>query len=94
MRIPLKPTKTFRGTWKDRAGESTDYLKTTSKIGPRVTVHRWTDTNEVVVRAITGGGWKGKKPFAEFAKIELSNPTETELEAAIEKCAQALPFQE
>ncbi len=87
----MKAMKTFRGTWKGRAGESTDYLKTSDKIGPRVVVHRWTDTNEVSVRAVTGDGWKGKKPFSEFAKVELKNPTGPELDAAIAQCEQALP---
>ncbi len=90
----MKAQKTFRGMWLDRAGESTEYLKTSSKLGPRVIVHRWTDTNEVDVRAVTGDGWRGtptKNRFAEFAKVDLKNPTPAELEAAIAQCEKALP---
>ena len=87
----MQAQKTFRGTWKGRAGESTDYLKTSDKLGPRVIVHRWTDTNEVSVRAVTGDAFKGKKPFSEFAKVELKAPTTPELEQAIAQCERALP---
>lgn len=86
----MKAQKTFRGTWLDRAGEQTEYLKTSSKLGPRVIVHRWTDTNGVDVRAVTGDAWQGKKPFAEFLQIDLKNPTPAELEAAIAQCEKAL----
>lgn len=74
---------TFTGTWLGRAGKATDYLLKTSAVGPRVYVHRWTDTGETTISAITGDAWKKPEGFREFSKITLSGEQATD--AAVEQ---------
>ena len=64
--------KEFTGTWLGRPGTSTVHHLTKSEIGPRVDVHRWHDTGEVVVRGIDGDAWRGRRPFREVFHRGLS----------------------
>lgn len=84
----MKRTKILRGKWFDRAGESYQLLMTDA-VGPRVDVHRWHDTNEVIVRAIVGDGRKPDE-FREFSSKTLQAPTDSELAAAENEATQML----
>jgi hypothetical protein len=85
----VKRTNTKRATWKGRPGETYDLLVTSRPLGKRVNVHRWTDTNEVEVRAIDGDG-RDPDAFHEYSNENLYNPSATELAEAEHRALQAL----
>lgn len=91
----LTQKRLFRGTWtgadgNDRKGTSQEYLKTSRSDGPRVVVHHWLDTGEVVVSAVKGNAFKNSAGFKQFVRIEHLNPTPAALRAMMELAAQAL----
>lgn len=85
----MKRTNTRHSTWKGRPGSTYDLLVTTRALGPRVNVHRWTDTNTVEVRAIKGDG-RDRATFCEYSNETLQDPTPAQLAEAEHRGLQAL----
>jgi hypothetical protein len=79
----------FRGNWNGRPGISQDYLKTSSPTGPRVVVHRWTDSTAVEVRALVGDG-RDSHSFKELLKLQNDDPTVSDLQSMMNQAATSL----
>lgn len=84
----LAQTKTLRSTWLGRPGAV--YALTfdaVPKFGKRVSVLRWEDgTGEVEISAVEGDGRFASR-FRFFEKVALTNPSEAEISAAVERVA-------
>lgn len=83
----MRKTKTVKRTWLGRKGETYDYVIRGGRLGKRVSVHRWLDTNEVEIRLIEGDG--RTQNFKEYQKATLNNPTDKEIMDVVKRMAYA-----
>lgn len=91
----LRQKPLFGGTWTGpdgnaRKGTCQEYLKTTRPDGPRVVMHRWLDTNEVVVSAMTGNAFTKPAGFKKYFERTRVSPTPSQLKRMLEAAAKAL----
>ena len=67
-------SKTFEGTWLDRAGKTWNYQSKKGIYSKRINIHIWDDTpDEVTIKVIEGDGRRGpdSKDFTEFANVSV-----------------------
>lgn len=82
----VKKTKVFKGEWNGWKGENYSLLLRGKVTGLRINVHKWYDTNEVIIKLIEGDG--RRKDFKEYKKVTLNNPTQKEIDAVVEQMLQ------
>jgi hypothetical protein len=71
-----KQSKTFKGTWLNRSGETYNLHLDNKRSGLRINVHLWHDTNTYDVKLIEGDG--RKLDFAEYFTLINIKPSDLE----------------
>lgn len=52
-------TTTFNGTWLGRKGTNVTYHFDRNRLGKRVSVQTWDDSDEIEIHALKGSFWRG-----------------------------------
>ena len=82
---PKQMARVFTGTWCGGHAEQTTHYANSNALGFRVTVHKWTESGVVEIRAIRGDG---RTPsFVKHAEVVMTNPTQAEIDQVVRDLA-------